>query len=332
MTPRLTLSLLLMLTAMVTSGTAQQATPELRLGLIGLDTSHVTAFTARFNDKKNANHVPGGNVVAAYKGGSPDIESSASRVDGYTATLRDKYGIKIYDDIAEMCKHVDAVLLTSVDGRPHLAQAKPVIAAGKPLFIDKPVAGSLKDAVEIFRLAREADVPCFSSSSLRWYPGVVAVATADIGTLRSAISFGPAPVEPHHPSLFWYGIHPTESLFTVMGAGCQSVVATESKDTIVVTGKWSDGRIGTLHGIRGGKRSYKLIAFGTKAIAEQQSGGDYTPMLRHIIKFFKTGTPPVAPELTLELYAFMEAADESIRQGGKSISIAELLKKNGWKK
>lgn len=328
----MTLSILFLVAALGGTASAQQDAQNLRLGLIGLDTSHVTAFTSRFNDKKGANYVPGGTVVAAFKGGSADIESSASRVDGYTATLRDKYGVKIYDDIAEMCKHVDAVLLTSVDGRPHLAQAKPVIAAGKPLFIDKPIAGSLKDAVEIFRLAKEADVPCFSSSSLRWYPGVVEVATADIGELRSAISYGPAPVEPHHPSLFWYGIHPTESLFTVMGAGCQSVVATETKDTIVVTGTWSGGRIGTMHGIRGGKRSYKLIAFGTKAIAEQKSGGDYTPMLRHIITFFKTGQPPVAPELTLELYAFMEAADESIRQGGKPVSIAELLKKNGWKK
>ena len=311
---------------------AQDRPKELRLGLIGLDTSHVIAFTSRFNEKDGKNYVPGGTVIAAFKGGSPDIESSASRVDGYTRTLVEKFGVTLYEDIGEMCKHIDAVLLTSVDGRPHLAQAKAVIAAGKPLFIDKPLAGSLKDAVEIFRLAREAKVPCFSSSSLRWYPGVVAVAKADLGELRAAISYGPAPAEPHHPSLFWYGIHPTESLFTVMGPGCQSVVATDSADTIVVTGSWSGGRIGTLHGIRGGKRSYKVIAFGTKAIAEQSSGGDYTPMLREIITFFNTGKPPVSPELTLELYAFMEAADESVRQGGKPVSIAELLKKNGWVK
>ena len=323
---------LLALFFLSTSVPAQKTDRIMRLGLIGLDTSHVIAFTSRFNEKGNPNHVPGATVVAAFKGGSPDIPSSINRVPGYTKTLTEKYGVRIYNDIAKMCEEVDAILLTSLDGRPHLEQVKPVIAAGKPVFIDKPVAGSLKDAVEIFRLAREAEVPCFSSSSLRWYPGVVAVAKADLGELRAAISYGPAPAEPHHPSLFWYGIHPTESLFTVMGPGCQSVVATDSADTIVVTGSWSGGRIGTLHGIRGGKRSYKVIAFGTKAIAEQSSGGDYTPMLREIITFFNTGKPPVSPELTLELYAFMEAADESVRQGGKPVSIAELLKKNGWVK
>ena len=315
-----------------TSLDAQPAEQDLRLGLIGLDTSHVIAFTSRFNEKDNPNHVPGATVVAAFKGGSADIPSSINRVPGFTRTLTEKYGVRIYNDIAKMCEEVDAILLTSLDGRPHLKQIKPVIAAGKPVFIDKPVAGSLKDAVEIFRLAREAEVPCFSSSSLRWYTGVVEVATADIGELRSAISYGPATLEPHHPSLFWYGIHPTESLFTVMGPGCQSVVATEGKGTIVVTGKWANGSIGTLQGIRSGKTSYKVISFGTKAIAEQKSGGDYTPMLREIVKFFRTGKPPVPPEITLEIYAFMEAADESIRQGGKPVSIPEYLKKNGWDK
>ena len=312
------------------SALAEETVKNLRLGLIGLDTSHVIAFTSRFNDQDNPNHVPGATVIAAFKGGSPDIPSSISRVPGYTKTLAEEYGVKIYNDIATMCHDVDAVLLTSLDGRPHLEQVKPVIAAGKPVFIDKPVAGSVKDAVEIFQLARKAKVPCFSSSSLRWYPGVVKVATADIGEVRSAISYGPAPSEPHHPSLFWYGIHPTESLFTVLGAGCQSVVATETENSIVVTGKWANGRIGTLQGIRSGKSAYKVTAFGSKAIAEQKSGGDYTPMLREIVKFFRTGKPPVTPEVTLEIYAFMEAADESIRQGGKPISLPEYLSRNGW--
>lgn len=306
---------------------AQDEEPkELRLGLIGLDTSHVTAFASRLNNKESPNHVPGGKVVAAFKGGSPDIPSSANRVDKFTKTLVEEYDVKLYLTIEEMCKHVDAVLLTSVDGRPHLKQAKPVIAAGKPLFIDKPVAGNTKEAREIFRLAREAKVPCFSSSSLRWYPGVVKVAEADIGEVRAAISYGPAPSEPNHPSLFWYGIHPTESLFTVLGPGCQSVVATETPNGMVVTGTWKDGRVGTLHGIRNGKAAYKVTAFGSKGIAEQKSGGDYTPMLRHIITFFRTGKPPVSPEETLEIYAFMEAADLSVSRGGKSVPLAELLK------
>ena len=311
-------------------GAEKNQQETLRLGLIGLDTSHVIAFTSRFNEPDNPNHVPGGRVIAAFKGGSEDIQSSHTRVEGYTKTLVEKYGVKIYDDIKQLCENVDAILLTSLDGRPHLSQIRPVIEAKIPVFVDKPVAGTLKDAVEIYRLAQEAKVPCFSSSSLRWYPGVVDVAKANVGQLISALSYGPAPSEPHHPDLFWYGIHPTEALFTVMGSGCQTVTRTSTDDTVVVTGVWKDGKVGTLHGLAKGRFGYKVTAFGTEAIAEQNRGGDYTPMLREIIKFFKTGKPPVSSETTLEIYAFMEAADESKRRGGVPVKISEVLKRAGF--
>jgi predicted dehydrogenase len=300
---------------------------DLRLGIIGLDTSHVTAFTELLNNENNKNHVPGGKVIAAFKGGSADVESSASRVDGYTRDLQQKYGVKIVDTIEELCQMVDALLIESVDGRPHLAQAKPVILAGKPLFIDKPVAGSLADAIKIYKLAGEHDVPLFSSSSYRFYDSLVELKKTDVGTIKGAISYGPCHLEPHHPDLFWYGVHPTEALFTIMGTGCETVSRTTTTDTDVVTGTWAGGRVGTLYGIRGGASPHKVIVFGTKAVAEQKGSGDYAPLVREIIKFFQTRVAPVKPEETIEMFAFMQAADESKNQGGAPVRISDLMQK-----
>ncbi|RFC49558.1 MAG: putative dehydrogenase [Verrucomicrobia bacterium] len=308
---------------------AQEPKP-VRIGMIGLDTSHVLAFTERLNDPAGKNHVPGGRVVAAFRGGSPDIPESANRVEGFTKTLVEKYGVKLYDTIEELCKQVDAVLLESVDGRPHLEQVRPVFAAGKPVFIDKPVAGTLKDAVEVYKLSSRTGVPCWSASSLRFYPGVVEVAQAPAGEVRGAISYGPASIQPTHPDLFWYGIHPTEALFTVLGSGCETVSRTHTADTDVVTGVWSGGRTGVLYGLRNQKTAYKVVKFGTEKIVEQTGGGDYTPMLVEVIRFFQTGKPPVSAETTLEIYGFMEAADESKRRGGTPVSVAEVLKAAGW--
>ncbi len=300
---------------------------DLRIGIIGLDTSHVTAFTKLINDTDDAQHVAGGKVVAAFKGGSADIESSSSRVDGYTKELVEKYGVKIYDTIPELCKNVDAVLLESVDGRPHLEQVKPVFASGKPVFIDKPVAGTLKDAIEIFRLAAEAKVPCFSSSSYRYYQSLQEVLKQDIGDVRSCISIGPCHLEPHHPDLFWYGVHATEALFTVMGAGCETVVRTTTPDTDIVTGTWKEGRTGTLYGIRTSGTPHKVIVFGSKAVAEQENSGDYAPLVAEIMKFFQTGVAPVSPVETVNMFAFMEAADESKRLGGAPVKISDVMEK-----
>jgi Oxidoreductase family, NAD-binding Rossmann fold len=302
---------------------------DLRVGIIGLDTSHVVAFTKLLNDANDPEHIPGAKVIAAFKGGSPDIEASASRVDGYTKQLQDQFGVRIVDTIEDLCRQVDAVLLESVDGRPHLAQVRPVLAAGKRVFIDKPVAGSLRDAIEIYRLAKERNVPVFSASSYRFYKSLVAVKNTDVGAIHSVISYGPAYLEPHHPDLFWYGIHPTEALFTILGTGCQSVVRTTTPDTDVVTGIWSGGRVGTLQGYRNGPTPHKVIVFGSKQVAEQKGSGEYGPLVREIVKFFQTGIAPVSPAETLEIFAFMEAADESKREGGVPIRIQDVMHQNG---
>ena len=291
---------------------------ELRLGIIGCDTSHVGAFTEVLNNPKAKGHVPGGKVVAAYKGGSPDIPSSFAHIEGYSKTLRDKYGVKIYDSIEEMCKDVDAVLLESVDGRPHLEQVKPVLQARKPVFIDKPMAASRGDVIEIFRLAKEKKVPVFSSSALRFARNTQAVRNGLIGKVSYAETYGPCELEPHHPDLFWYGVHGAESLFTIMGTGCETVQRQTTADgKIEVVGNWSGGRKGVFRE----NKEFHGVARGEKGETAAGSFDGYEPLVAAIMKFFQTAVAPVRPEETIEIFAFMEAADESKNKGGTPVKI-----------
>jgi hypothetical protein len=304
-----------------------QESPEIRVGIIGLDTSHAPAFTGVFNREGNTGDLAGVRVTAAYPGGSPDIPASADRVEGFTKDLADR-GVVIVDSIDALLAQVDAVLLESVDGRPHLEQARPVIAAGKPLFIDKPLAGSLADAVAIFRLAKEANVPCFSSSSLRFSPGILGMRNDEaVGRVLGCDAYSPCSLEPHHPDLFWYGVHGVEILYTIMGTGCTTVTRAHTPGQDVVTGVWNDGRIGTYRGIREGAAPYGALVFGEKGVAPSGGYAGYEPLVVEIARFFKTGEAPVSPEETIELFAFMEAADESKRQGGAPVTIESVLRK-----
>lgn len=305
-------------------------TTEIKVGIIGTDTSHVTAFTKLLNDKSDPNHVPGARVVAAFKGGSPDVESSRTRVDRFAAELQEKWGVEMVGSIEELCQKVDAVLLESVDGRPHLSQVRPVFIAGKRVFIDKPFAASFADAREIARLSKESGAPFFSSSSLRYAADVQAIKQSDKhGGVTGAFTYGPAPTEPHHPDLFWYGIHAVEMLYTLMGAGCESVTRATTDGADLVVGKWRDGRIGTMRGIRAGKQDYGAVVFGMKATLATPlpMKTDYRPLLVEVIKFFQTGVPPIQPEETLELIAFMEAADLSKARGGAPVALTEITQK-----
>lgn len=318
----ITFTVVLIVCVLACSASASQEV--FRIGMIGLDTSHVTAFTGQIN--KNMDEY-GCKVVAAYKGGSPDIESSSGRVDGYTKRLQDEYDVEIVETIEELCTKVDGIMLESVDGRPHLKQAKPVIAAGLPLFIDKPIAGNLADVLEIFRLAKTADVPCWSSSSLRYTPGAFGARTdPNLGGVVGCDAYGPCSLEPHHPDLYWYGVHGCEMLFTVMGPGCESVSRTQTDGFELVVGRWKDGRIGTFRGIRQGKSGYGATIFGKKAIIQAGKYPGYGPLVENVVKFFKTGEIGVPAEETIEIFAFMSAADVSKAKGGAPVSIEEVIK------
>ncbi|HWE49631.1 MAG TPA: Gfo/Idh/MocA family oxidoreductase [Bryobacteraceae bacterium] len=286
---------------------------ELRVGIIGTDTSHVPVFTQSLNEA-------GLHVVAAYKGGSQDVASSASRVETFAQQIATKYGVEIVPDIPTLLSKVDVVLLESVDGRVHLEQARPVIAAHKPFFIDKPLAATYEDALEIARLAKAAGVPWFSSSSLRY--GEIAAA-GKFSDTTGVTAFGPGDLEPHHYlDLSWYAIHTVELLYTLMGPGCESVTRTSTADTDVIVGRWKDGRIGTVRAIRP-HSDYGAVVFRGKQIVEikPQGAGSYKPLVEQIIKFFQTGQTPVPNDETLEIFAFMDAAQKSKEQSGRPVAI-----------
>jgi Oxidoreductase family, NAD-binding Rossmann fold len=298
-----------------------------RVGIIGLDTSHSIAFAKALNDPSAVPEFRGYKIVAAFPKGSNDIKSSVDRIPGYTEDIK-KIGVEIVGSIEELLTKVDTVLLETNDGRLHREQALPVLKAGKRLFIDKPVAASLADAIAIYSASKKYNVPIFSSSSLRYSKGAQDIALRKtVNKVIGADTYSPCTLEKTHPDLFWYGIHGVELLFTVMGTGCKSVVRIHTNDTDTVVGTWEDNRIGTFRGIRSGKADYGGTVFGDKAVVQIGPYEGYNPLLMKITEFFHTGNPPVSAEETLEIYAFMEAADESKRRGGTPVSLEEVFKK-----
>jgi hypothetical protein len=295
-----------------------------RVGMIGLDTGHSPAFTKSLNDPMAGDRFRGYKVIAAYPNGTDNILDWKNRIPEFTEEVKNQ-GVEIVDSIEGMLDKVDVVLLTTIDGNKHLEQALPVFKAGKPMFIDKPFAGSLSDAIAIFEAARQYDAPMFSSSSLRYIDGGKEISGGNVGKVIGVNAYSPAPIEEHHPDLFWYGVHGVEILFTVMGAGCRSVQRTFTEGSDVVVGIWDDDRIGCFRGIREGKSGYGGTVFGEDGISQVDEYQGYDPLLEKIAEFFDTGIVPVSAKETLEIFAFMQAADESKIKGGISIDLASVM-------
>lgn len=295
-----------------------------RIGIIGLDTSHSTAFTKALNGPDPKPEFSGFRIVAAYPKGSNDIKSSVERIPGYIEEVK-KYGVEITGSIDELLSKVDFVLLETNDGRIHLEQALPVMKAGKRMFIDKPIAASLEHAIAIFDAATHYKVPVFSSSSLRYMSGIKDVEDGKIGKVLGADAFSPCSLEKSHPDLFWYGIHGVEALFTVMGTGCKTVTRISTADTDVAVGVWNDNRIGTFRGTRSGKGGYGGNAFGENGNLSLGTYAGYDPLLIKILEFFNTGVEPVKREETIEIFAFMQAAEISKKKGGVPVEVDKVM-------
>lgn len=298
---------------------------NLRLGLIGLDTSHVTAFTKLLNDPEDPYHVNGGTIVAGYPGMSADLEASYKRVEGFTAELRDRFGVHIAETPEEVAQQCDAVFITSVDGRVHYDLLQKVAPFGKPVFVDKPFTTRSEEAAKMYALADKYRFPLMSCSALR-YSVALEECMQEIADeeIIGADTYGPMYLEPTHPALYWYGIHSVEMLFAILGRECRRVTAFTTNDHEMVVGEWEDGRIGTVRGNRSGNQAFGGAVHSRKFTKHidvySRPKPYYASMLERIIRMFETGKSPIDAEETMEIIRFIEAANES-RESGKPVSL-----------
>ncbi len=291
---------------------------DLRLGIVGTDTSHVTEFAKLLNDDSSPQHVPGARVVAAFKGGSKDLPDSYKRVDKFADQLRAKWNIEFVPDILSLCAKVDGVMIESVDGRQHLEQVKQALTCGKPIWIDKPLASSLEDALEIDRAAK-GRAPWFSASALRYGADVDAVRFADA---TDVIAWGAGPLGREQLDLTYYTIHVVELLYAVLGPGCEEVTRTHTDASDAIVGKWKGGKIGEVRALRPDS-DYGVLVFrgGGKMAVSPKIDDSYRPLVAEIVKFFETKRPPVPNEETLEVMEFMSAAQRSMSLGGAPVKL-----------
>ncbi len=298
----------------------------IKIGIIGLDTSHSTAFTKLLNGGE-AKDYSEFKIVAAYPYGSRTIESSYKRIPEYTEQVK-KYDVEITESIQELLEKVDCVMLETNDGNIHLEQAAEVLKAGKIMFIDKPIGANLEQAIAIFKLAEHYNVPVFSSSALRFVPQNLKLRNGDFGKITGVDCYSPHRKEASHPDFGWYGIHGVETLFTIMGTGCKYVNRMSTDSLVdVVTGKWEDGSIGTFRGLQKGKSVYGGTAFSSKGATQVGGYDGYLHLLKEVLNFFKTREVPVSPSETLEIFTFMEASNISKAKKGKTISMEDTYKK-----
>ncbi|MCC7424862.1 MAG: Gfo/Idh/MocA family oxidoreductase [Planctomycetaceae bacterium] len=333
------------------AGQADEKKP-VRLGILGIDNYQAVEYVQMYNNPKAEGDLAGLRVTAAWPVISEDYPKSAELTEMWkkqmlsvNANPKDPATaipvVEIVDSLDELLKRCDAVMIWSLDGRKHLAQATAVMKAGKPVFIGRPLASSVEDAIAIFKVSEELKVPCWSCSQHRFSPGFIGMRNhPEVGKVLGCDVYGGYDVNAPEADKFTRSIHSIETLYTIMGPGvvkvsCQSTPTAES-----VTAVWGDGRVATYRGVKQGAVKYSATVFGDKGVSTAGIYGHGVPvkgivptndkymgyggLAIEMAKFFKGEPMPVKPAETLEMYALMKAADESRAKGGVMVELPKL--------
>ncbi len=299
----------------------------LRIGFVGLDSSHCTAFTDLLRSGQSDLATEQVRVVAGWTGGSADFPLSISRAARFTEQMRER-GVQIYPTPADVLENSDAIILGAVDGRCHLELARQLFPAGLPIFVDKPLAHNRDAALQIAQLGERCGTRWFTASALRYQQSLLgALESAADDKVISCDCYGTVKVMPGHLELAWYGVHGIEAIYSVLGQGCQEVRRVRTERGDVITGIWHDGRIGTFRGLHEGEQAagFGMVIGRQQSVVPLQFPADYGGLVDEIVKFFRGGEVPVTAAESLEIFAFMQAAEESGRQQGRPVLLRDCL-------
>lgn len=298
----------------------------IKVAIIGLDTSHSIQFPKRMQDPACAPDqlVPGLRAVTCLRFETP--YQNKKGLDERQSQL-ESWGVRVTTRFDEAVADCDAIMLEINDGAYHLEYFKKAAALGKPVFLDKPLAGSLDDGRAILRLMREHNTRVWSGSSIPFCPEVDGTRSR-FTEIKRAYVFGALGDAPAGDSLVWYGVHTFETLQRIMGPGALTVHALETKGSILTVVDYGAGREGVVEAIRGagiyGGHMQGLMNKDAKAVPFVCNNAyAYRDMLRLVKAFFEGGAAPVDMRTTFEGLAMMTAARKSI-ETGKAVKVPQL--------
>lgn len=292
---------------------------EIRVALIGLDTSHTIEFTRRMQapDCPEDQKVQGMEAVTCLRFETPFQDKEG--LDKRQAQL-EAWGVKVTTDFDEAIDGCDAIMLEINDGAYHLEYFKKCADLKRPIFIDKPLADTIENGREICRIAKEKNIRVFSSSSLRYIPNLDQAAE-EVPDAMYAAMYGPVGVAPAGSSIVWYGVHAFEMLERAMGISAKSVFARRDDAGVVAVVDYPDARRGVVE-LTTGVYSYGGLVRSKQKVFPFVADTKrlYTVELEHVVEFFRGALPAASMEDAIEIMAMLDAAEKS-SQSGKTVKL-----------
>lgn len=293
-----------------------------RLGCVGIDSSHLPEFSKRILALHEAGKTPC-RVTAFFDPGDHQMPS------GQVAKWREAtlgLGAVQVERYESLLEQVDGVLVLAVSGHVHAELAYPALRRGLPTYVDKPLTCNLSQALQLLEVARGSKARCYSASSLRFASEVGALDRAALGDLVAIDAYGPGELNAAMAGLFFYGVHTIEMVDAIWGPGVKRVSAVSSADRDLLDLDYHDGRYARLRMERKGCYDFGATVHGTKGIAsfKVDFADVYSRLVSGMCRFFEGGAAPADLRDIVENVAVMEAGNASMSHNGDWIDVPSI--------
>jgi len=289
-------------------------TKEIKVALIGLDTSHTIEFAKRIQaaDCPPDQKITGLRATACLRFSTP-----FQNEDGLNARQKqlEGWGVRVTTDFDDAVKGCDAIMIEINDPSYHLGYFKKCAVLGKPIFLDKPLADNIENGLEIVRLAKENKIKAISTSPLRFDANLIK-ACGEMPNPAQVTVYGPLGIAPAGSSIVWYGVHSFEMLEKAMGKESACVTVRTDGAGVVAIVDYPDKRRGVVELTKGAWIYGGTLRDSKAAISYSVAAGNfYASMMKDVEKFFRTGEANFNIEDAVEVMAMLDAAERSFKSG-----------------
>ena len=250
-----------------------------KIGIIGSENSHAAAFSEIFNLSGTYDDV---RVTAIW---GEDMEASRK--------IAEKCHVEIVRPM-DMLRQVDAVMVTSRNGALHWGYVRPFIEAGKPAFVDKPLANDYAEAKSIIDLAAEKRVPLVGGSSLKLIADTLALKEAADeakakGELLGGNVYAPVSLDNPYGGFYFYSSHLIEIALTIFGYDPVAVNAVKTKAGIAAVLEYAGYAVTLNYTESAYKYGGVVLAKGGVSGREINMGDAYAREVESFVKMLRTG-------------------------------------------
>jgi len=250
-------------------------------------------------------------------------DSGETRPEGFAEDFCRQFNIPhAVKDPAEMLPLVDGVIVHTANWDKHLEQAEPFVKAGKAVFIDKPIAGNLRDINRYLEWVK-AGYRVTGGSVMRYFqPALDFLALPETERGKVCTAYTAVGVDD-----FNYGVHGYAILASIMGPGIISAQYLGSSNQKQIMLEWSNGRIGLLTAGKSPWLPFNMTVVTERKVVQMQAEElVYNAMIREVMPYFtgKTDTPPVPSAELIEPELAAIAARMSWMNNGQKVFLTDI--------